>query len=404
MMFQRKPVEPPKPLTPSQMERVKAAELVALEADLKRREIEAAAAFQAELAENERAAKRAELASKAKEVKARQWSAKLQAFAEKAVPYTPLVLVNSMAILGQVGWGRHNLTQVGSSDTDILRWIVALLFAAALESIALFVIFYANKALQNRDSANGLYLAAFAVASLVAGINYSHYAHVDKAVDLLFWKIPAPTPMAVVFAMCSMISPWLWRIHHRAKNREDLKKAGEIDVRAVKLSMARKIFHPVKSFRVIRRAAWSGITTPADAVADWEAFRAERAAAKAEARAAKEDKRVKTQDQPKDKAPAAPSEPETVVERVDEGEVPAEVVETAEAPKALPAAELPDVAHKWAAAWKVLDQTHAVGNPISQRQLAANYLNNNRSGARELVAAHREWRLRSVNGSGTAAP
>ena len=219
--------------------------------------IERAARFAAEQEERDRNAWRAEVATAAKADRRHVDTERAKVVAQRTVPYLPLVLVNTLAVFGQLGWGRANL------DGGLL---VAVLFAATMESIALFLAYYANRALARRDSANGLYAAAFAVAGVVAWINYSHYAGPDHT----------PTATAVAFALCSLSSPWLWRIHSRAENRDLLKAAGEIDSRAVKLSLARKVWHPVKSFGVIRMAAWTGESNPAAAVAAWEAARADR--------------------------------------------------------------------------------------------------------------------------------
>jgi len=217
-----------------------------------------AARFEAEQEEHTRNAWRTEAASATRtterSVRLARASEVAHAVARRAVPYLPLVLVNTLAVRGQLGWGQDNLA--GGI------WI-ALLFAGALESIALFLQYFGNRALARRDSANALYLAAFAVAGVVAWINYSHYAGADMA----------PTTEAVAYALCSIVSPWLWRIHARAELRDVLKEAGEIDSRAVKLSMARKIYHPIKSFKVIRHAAWTGETNPARAIGAWEAAR-----------------------------------------------------------------------------------------------------------------------------------
>lgn len=251
-----------------------AQKIKALENQIELDEIARRAAFDREQEEHERNMWRANVAEVKMARKRQIKTENVRAFMNRAVPYVPLVLVNLAAITGQVGWALDHLT-IGGSGTA-LRWFVALMFGSTAESIALFLQFYANRALRNRDSAGALYLGAFVVAGLVASVNFSH------------WSNPKPTEFfgtvnatAVVFALCSFASPWLWRIHSRAENREILKAAGEIDTRGVKLSLSRKIWHPVWSIQVISFSAWSGTTNPAEAVAEWEAHVAQKKAQKA---------------------------------------------------------------------------------------------------------------------------
>lgn len=228
-------------------------------------EIERAAKFQREQQEHERNAWRrdvAEIDTTTEKIKlVERW----QARGRKMIPYIPLGIVNLSALQGQFSWALEHL-KVGDPGTFV-RVIAALIYAVAVESISLFLQYYANRALKNRDSAGLLYLSAFLVASLVSTINFSHY-HDPRA---QLWDLSAQAT-AYAVALCSLISPWLWRIHSRAEHREALKAAGEIDSRGVKLSLSRKIWHPVKSIRVIRFNAWTGETNPTKAVEAWELY------------------------------------------------------------------------------------------------------------------------------------
>jgi len=226
-------------------------------------EIERAARFKREQVEHERDAWRkdvAEIDTTAEKIKL---LARWQARGRKMIPYIPLMIVNSAALQGQFSWALDHL-QVGDPQT-IIRTFSALIYAVAVESIALFLQYYANRALKNRDSAGMLYLSALLVASGVSLINFSHYHEPNAAL----WDLSAQAT-AYAFGLCSLISPWLWRIHSRAEHREALKAAGEIDSRGVKLSLSRKIWHPIKSVQVISFNAWSGETNPAKAVEAWE--------------------------------------------------------------------------------------------------------------------------------------
>jgi len=269
-MFKKTP-EKPKPLSVQIKEAEQRAKLD---------EIERAARFEREKEERERNAVRAAWRIEDETARKRLDTEKMRAFMARTVPFAPLVLVNLAAITGQVGWAYNHL-EIGDAGS-ILRAIVAGLFGMTAESIALFLQFYANRALRNRDSAASLYLSAFLVAGLVASLNYSHWSN---PADGEFFGRPNAT--AISFALCSFISPWLWRIKDRAAHREELKNAGEIDVRAVKLSMSRKIMHPIRSFMVIWYASWDGVTNPAEAVANYEKKRDEKKALKAEKAAKK---------------------------------------------------------------------------------------------------------------------
>lgn len=264
-MFKSKTPEKPRTLA----QQIKDAELKAqLDA------IERKAAFERENEERERDRIRQAETIKDKVERKKIDTAQARAFMNKAVPYAPLFLVNVAAITGQIGWALDHLA-IGEPGT-VLRWFAAIMFGVTAESIALFLQYYANRALLNRDSAASLYLAAFATAGLVAAVNFSHWS--APAEGEFFGKVNAT---AVIFALCSFASPWLWRIHNRAEYREALRAAGEIDSRAVKLSMARKIMYPIRSFQVIRLAAWQGETNPAKAVEMYETRRIAKATVRA---------------------------------------------------------------------------------------------------------------------------
>ncbi|HEY6740231.1 MAG TPA: hypothetical protein VI076_15415 [Actinopolymorphaceae bacterium] len=211
-------------------------------------------AARAALAVERRERKRAERAERR-----RQRLASAKRAADRAVPVLALVGVNALAITGQLGFALEHLSLPGFGALN--GWPLAVLFAAVVESIALFLAYHAARALQRRDSAAGKQTAAYLVAAVVAAVNYSHWA------DPGF----APNATAIVFGLVSLLSPWLWGIHAKATNRDQLYAAGEIDPRGPKLSGARWFWHPVKSLRVIAHASWFGISDPAKAVAAWEA-------------------------------------------------------------------------------------------------------------------------------------
>jgi hypothetical protein len=172
---------------------------------------------------------------------------------------TPLVLVNAAAVWGQAGWAQRHI--VDASWDLWVQWTIAGLFAVAVESVGVFLAGMAHAALMADQSAGLLRAGSYAVGLLVGLLNYWHFAG-----DAF-----APTAQAVAFGALSSISPWLWSIYSRYRNRDRLAELGQVDKRAVKLSTARKFWHPVKSVKVIRYASWVGIVEPDEAVRAWEA-------------------------------------------------------------------------------------------------------------------------------------
>lgn len=166
----------------------------------------------------------------------------------RAFLIVPLVLVNAAAVWGQAGWAVTNLHQ---------GMLVAILFALAVESIGVYLAFEAHESLMADQASAMLRAGSYGIGLLAGALNYLHF-------------LPEGLSTALAFGALSSISPWLWAIWSRARNRNRLAELGMVDVRAVKLGSARKVFHPIKSFRVVRWAAWEGITNPADAVVGWE--------------------------------------------------------------------------------------------------------------------------------------
>lgn len=325
-IIKRKPAEKPKPLSVQIKEAGLRAELDEIErvANLKRAEELAAAQFEREKADRERDKVRAEWTKQDRTERRTFDTERYREFLDRSVPYVPLVLVNLAAVVGQVGWALGNL-EIGEPGT-VLRWFAAIMFGAVAESIALFLQFYANRALLNRDSAGSLYLSTFVVAGMVAAVNFSHWS---KPAEGEFFGDPNAT--AIIFALCSFSSPWLWRIHNRAEYREKLKAAGEIDPRGVKLAMIKKILYPVRSFRTVRLAAWKNETNPVRAVEMYEAQRV----ARAEVRAAK--KRAKAQAKADKDAAKQAEKAAKEIAKAPESPEPAETPKAAEKPAERPA-------------------------------------------------------------------
>lgn len=170
----------------------------------------------------------------------------------------PLVLVNASAIWGQAGWAYDNLKVA----TGVPQVVVALLFACAVESVGVYLAWEAHEALMADQASALLRVGSYVVGLLAGALNFQHFA-------------PRGLPTAVAFGALSSISPWLWAVWSRARNRARLAELGVVDVRGVRLSTARKVWHPIKSVRVLRWSAWAGVTNPQQAVRRWEASRGE---------------------------------------------------------------------------------------------------------------------------------
>jgi hypothetical protein len=162
----------------------------------------------------------------------------------------PLLLVNLLAAVGQVLWAQENL--VGDLPPRIAT-ALPVLFAGAVESIALFLAYQAHQARLAGDSAGYLSVAAYGWAAVAAWLQWSHWS-------------PTGLTAAVVYAAMSALSPWLWGIWSRSIHRAQLRTAGLIEERSVRFGRARWLLYPVRTFRVFREAVWAGESDPIGAI------------------------------------------------------------------------------------------------------------------------------------------
>jgi hypothetical protein len=165
------------------------------------------------------------------------------------------VMVNFVAFVGQFGYAQEHFGWSRPLDAA---------YAVTIESVAVTVAAYAHAAQRVNDSAFRTKLASYAIGLGVGVLNYSHFAGPH-------WN---PTAKSVALGLLSAISPWLWGLYSKRRSRDILLRNGLIDGRSVRLGAARWSLHPVKSFRVLRYAAWSGIQDPQQAIAECERFRA----------------------------------------------------------------------------------------------------------------------------------
>ena len=160
----------------------------------------------------------------------------------------PVILVNAVAVIAQLAFLRAHMSWAPAGKA---------LVAVTLESVAVYLAWQAHLAIVADDSAMRLRLAAYGFAAIVGVMNYSHYMAPG-------WR---PTFPALVFALCSVMSPWLWSIHSRRESRDTLKARGLIEPHAVRLGATRWMWHPIRSARVMFRATWQGENDPAAAIA-----------------------------------------------------------------------------------------------------------------------------------------
>ncbi|HVH89926.1 MAG TPA: DUF2637 domain-containing protein [Candidatus Acidoferrum sp.] len=169
----------------------------------------------------------------------------------------PIVLVNVLALGGQAAW------TYGEMVTGFLEGMVAASIAAGvllgvtLESISVYLMLEAHAATLEQQSSGTLRLAAYAISAIMATLNYNHWSR---------WS----WGLGVGFALLSMVSPFLWSVRSKRASAAQRAARGEVDPAGVKLSTARKFWHPLLSLRVVRWAAWAGETDPTRAVSTWQ--------------------------------------------------------------------------------------------------------------------------------------
>jgi hypothetical protein len=160
--------------------------------------------------------------------------------------------------------------------------IGVILFAATMESIALYLASEAAEREKKNVASFNVRMSSYAFGLFVGIINYSHYAGADFR----------PTVFALIFGSMSALSPWLWAMYGRGQAYEMQLESGLIEARGVKFARIRWIMWPKETFGAMRLAAWTGERNPDQAIRDWEAKRdseagaAERAAAALAAAAA----------------------------------------------------------------------------------------------------------------------
>lgn len=175
------------------------------------------------------------------------------------IAVAPLVVVNALAVYGQLAYAMEHI----APEAWLLPARVALSigFAAAVESVALYVGWHAHDALllRSHSTARALRRWSFVIAACVAAMNYAHFA------------LPGmkPTAAAVAFGMLSLLSPWMWGLHSRRAARIQLLKERRVDDAGAEFSSTRKRAFPIRSLKAYRWSIDHNITDP---VAAWDGY------------------------------------------------------------------------------------------------------------------------------------
>jgi hypothetical protein len=213
-----------------------------------------------DIEEQRRRAAQAELRRQTRERRharqAEMWRS-VAAFAARWRTVAPIGLVTGFAVGGQFAYGLEEYKQ-GSLAVTVL---IAVGAGAAAESISLYVQWHAHDALLHGATATAARLrrASYLLALAVAAVNYSHFSD--------GWK---PTPAAVVFALFSASSPWLWGLHTRRAQRMQLLREGKVDSTGAVFSAERFRAFPIRTIGARRLSIDLGISDPRIA---WEVHR-----------------------------------------------------------------------------------------------------------------------------------
>lgn len=170
---------------------------------------------------------------------------------QRVITALPIGLVNTVAVIGQLSWAHDHLKAWGPAGQ--------FLFAGSLESIALFLSYFAYLAEKSNDSALRMKLASYLIGLLVGLLNFSHFSP--------HWK---PTAVGIVVGGMSSLSPWLWAAYSRRVSRTILAANGLIETHALRLGASRWLWHPIRSARVMYRATWTGESRIGKAIAAYE--------------------------------------------------------------------------------------------------------------------------------------
>ncbi|MFI2663756.1 hypothetical protein [Micromonospora carbonacea] len=195
--------------------------------------------------------------------------ATLRRYAETARYVAPLLLVNTAAVGAQTGYA---FSRTPESWPTLARVAVALVYAATVESISLYVNWHSHDALMQgaTGTAAEMRRRAYLIAAIVGAMNYSHF-------DGEGWT---PTPFAVGTGMASLLSPWLWGLHTRRQQHLQLLRRDLVDETGATFDRRRRRAFPIRTWRAAR---WSIEHNELDPKAAWAGYHAQRDARRAAA-------------------------------------------------------------------------------------------------------------------------
>lgn len=207
----------------------------------------------------------------------------------------PLLLVNSLAVYGQVAYAYDHISRHDWATP--YRAVLSVAFAAAIEAVALYVGWQAHASLLDKaySPARRRRVASYLIALLVGGINYAHWS--------TGWK---PTEAAVAFGLLSLLSPWLWGMHSRRMQHIQLVKEALIDEAGVQFSPRRWRRFPVRTYRAVSWSIEHNVRDPQQA---WSGYRVEWLAKRQE-RASVEAAKAPTGSRPVDTYRSVPTTPQ----------------------------------------------------------------------------------------------
>lgn len=231
----------------------------ALKLELRAKKTEAARAERAAREEDTRRRRAAQAETRAQRRAA--VASGVAAVCRRILPALPVVMVSAFAVCGQVG---AIFTYPPGGTPWAARVVIAIGAAVTLETIANYVAHQGHKALlagATTEAARRRY-AAYAVALLVAFIQYSHFSGAGLT----------PTPAALMFALFSAAQPWLWGLHTRRELHGLLVQQGRADTCGAVFAAERSRNFPIRTIKARRYSIDHGITDPQVA---WEAYRLE---------------------------------------------------------------------------------------------------------------------------------
>lgn len=177
----------------------------------------------------------------------------------------PLVVVNGLAVYGQLAYALEHIAP--TAWVLPARIALSIGFAAAVESVALYVGWHAHDALllKSHATARNLRRWSFLIAAAVAAMNYAHFASAGLR----------PTAAACAFGLLSLLSPWMWGLHTRRAARLQLLKERKVDEGGAEFSAERRRAFPIRTWQARRWSIDHGVTDP---LAAWRGYNAERRA------------------------------------------------------------------------------------------------------------------------------